>query len=69
MTRNIFHRDFNGLKAACLAALIALACLMGEVPHPMTDSAARQQSTPERILPAAVIEDAACAQACAGITL
>ena len=69
MTRTMFHRDFNGAKAAFLAALIGLACLMGEVPHPLTDSAAGPHTTPELVVPAAAFDEAACDQACAGITL
>lgn len=68
MTRNIFFRDFTLLKATALGTLIALAAVMGDVPHGQT-KAETQVEDGMRIIPVVFDLIAPCPKDKTGVDL
>ncbi|WP_136443644.1 hypothetical protein [Pacificoceanicola onchidii] len=57
MAHSIFHRAYSGqhsgVKAVALAALMAVAVLMGDMPHPVSGEASNMVNpVTERLVPA-----------------
>ncbi|MFW2541867.1 hypothetical protein ACN2XU_04435 [Primorskyibacter sp. 2E107] len=69
MARNVFYRDFTACKALALVTLMAIAALMGEMPHPASGEVRVENPVKERVLPAFLQFGVDCDKAEAGVNV